>query len=290
MTAFRRSTIVLAGFILLLPARAWAAGEEQLGNEPLSVANYAAWPGLEQVVNGKARLYYNWVNGNENFYYHGSMAELNAALKNFASADLKTHEVVLRPGPGKTQSFQGDHQFTFHWHLQIFGGIAAHLTTRDQGDQVWNKHPRLTIHLGDEVDLAKLEVPKGVTLLDVETLSARARNGIKSTDQSVRGWSAGVLADIDAHSKDNLAAIEKLLTDDKDWVRLNAAGALPLFGAQAKSALPALKACLERPDKGLQERAAESIKTIEAAEPDEAAEQAHAEALAKIKQFIADRP
>src|SRR5688572_21299344 len=145
--------LVGVGFYLTASGHLFAAGDEQVGNEPLSAGNYAKWPGLVEVVNDKARAYYSWVNGNENFYYVGSIDELNAALKNFAKADLKGHEVVIRPDAGKVQSFQGDNKFTFHWHLQIMDGIAGHLTTRDKGDLVWNKHPRFTIHLGDEIDL-----------------------------------------------------------------------------------------------------------------------------------------
>jgi hypothetical protein len=179
LTNCRWFLLVLGWMALATPSRLWALGDEQVGNDPLSAANYAKWPGLVDLVNDKARAYYSWVNGNENFYYVGSIDELNAALKNFAKADLKEHEVVLRPDAGKVQSFQGENNFTFNWHLQIFDGIAGHLTTLEKGDLVWNKHPRLTIHVGDTIDLAKLEIPKGVTLLDVSELSARARQGAR---------------------------------------------------------------------------------------------------------------
>lgn len=280
--------LALLVLVVFTPSRVWALGEEQVGNEPLSAANYAKWPGLVEVVNDKARAYYNWVNGNENFYYVGTVEELNAALKNFAKADLKEHEVVLRSDAGTVKSFQGDNQFTFQWHLQIFDGIAAHLLTQDKGDQVWNKHPRLTIHVGQEIDLAKLEVPKGVKLLSVGDLSERARQGIESKDKSVRGWCAGVIAHLDAHDAKNQAAIEGLLKDEDDWVRLNAAGSIALFGAKAKSALPALKACLESKDKNLQTSAQKSIDAIEAAKEDAAADREQAAASERIRKFIAE--
>ncbi|HEX5102948.1 MAG TPA: HEAT repeat domain-containing protein [Pirellulaceae bacterium] len=273
---------------VLAPARAWALGEEQVGNEPLSAANYVKWPGLAEVVNDRARAYYFWVNGNENFYYVGSVAELNAALKNFAAAELKEHEVLLRPDTGTVQSFQGDNKFTFNWHLQIMDGIAGHLTTLEKGDQVWNKHPRLTIHVSGDVALDKLDIPKGVKLLTVSDLSARARQGIESKDKTVRGWCAGVIADLNPRDAENQAALEKLLADEDDWVRLNAAGSIPLFGTKAKSALPALKGCLERKDEGLKTRAQKAIETIESAQEDAAADRAHAETMERIKKFVAD--
>lgn len=280
--------LVVGCILLATPARLWALGEEQIGNEPLSPANYAKWPGLVEVINDKARAYYNWVNGNENFYYVGTVEEVNAALANFAKADLKEHEVVLLPEAGTVKSFQGDNQFTFQWHLQVFDGIAAHLLTLEKGDQVWASHPRLTIHVGKEIDLAKLEIPKGVTLLSASDLSERARQGTLSKDKTVRGWCAGVIAHLDAHDPKNQAAIEGLLKDEDDWVRLNAAGSIALFGAKARSALPALKACLESKDKNLQSRAQEVIDKIVSAKEDAAADREHAEASERIKKFIAE--
>jgi hypothetical protein len=281
--------VVALGVVLAARGRAWAAGEEQVGNEPLNGANYETWKGLIDVINDPARSYYSWVNGNENFYFAGDTAQLNAALQKFAATDIAVKEVVLRPAPGETRSFDQSLRFPFQWHLQIFGGIAAHLTTRDQGDQVWARHPRLSIYVGGDIDLEKLEIPKGVTLVSLDELSARARKGIVSTDQNVRGWSAGVMAGYDHFSAENLAAIEKLLADDADWVRLNGAGAAAQFGAKAKSALPALKACLDRPDENLQQRAKESIATIEAAQDNAEAERTFRAAMDKINKFIKDQ-
>jgi hypothetical protein len=291
MNGSRRKWLVavgLAGALVLAGQWAWGAGEEQVGNAPLNDANYVAWKGLVNVINDPARVYYSWVNGNENFYFAGDTDKLNAALKKFAAAEVEVKEVVLRPAPGEVKSFDGD-KHAFQWHLQIFGGIAAHLTTRDQGDQVWNKHPRLTVYVGGPIELAKIESPKEVKLLSIDELSARARKGIASTHQDVRGWSAGVIAHHDAFSAENLAAVEKLLADDSDWVRLNAAGAIVLFGDKAKPALPALKACLERKDEGLKTRAKESIEAIESAKADPEREREYAAAVAKIKEFIAGR-
>jgi hypothetical protein len=271
---------------LLCPAAAWGLGTEELGNAPLSPANYTKWPGLVNVVNDPTRVYQFWVNGNENCYYTGSTDELNQTLASFAAAELEAHEVVLRPGPGTVKSFDGTKEFTIHWHLQIFGGIAGHLTTRDKGDQVWPVHPRLTIYTGSDIDLAKLKIPKEIKLVGLPELSKRARNGIASTDKTVRGWSAGVIAELDPYDKKNLAAVEKLLADEDDWVRLNAAGSIPRFGKPAATALPALKECLARPDKSLQERAQKAIDEIQEAADDAEKRKVYAEALAAIEKFL----
>lgn len=286
MLSYPRSLFTTLLFLSLTPARLLALGEEKLGNSPLPDANYAKWPGLAAVVNDKSRVYYSWVNGNENFYYSGNAAELNGVLARFAAAELKNHEVVLVPGPSKVQTFQRDSEFTVSYHLQIMEGIAGHLTTRDLGEQVWPKEPRLTVYVGSEIDLAKLDVPKGLKFITPGELSARIRKGADSKDKSVKGWSAGVLAHHDAFDPANLATIQKLLADEDDWVRLNAAGCIELFGAQARPALPALKDCLERNDEGLKTTAKKAIETIEAAPDRTAAERDHAAAVAKINEFV----
>jgi hypothetical protein len=283
------SRLAAALSLTLLPGVAHALGTEELGNKPLSEANYTAWPGLAAVVNDPVRVYQYWVNGNENCYYTGNAEECNQTLANFAAATLKEHEVVLRPGPGSVKTFDRKSEFTVNWHLQIFGGIAGHMTTLERGADVWPKHPRLTIYIGGDIDLDKLAIPKNVTLVGLKELGARARRGIESDDKSVRGWSAGVIASIDPHDKENLAAVEKLLKDDDNWVRLNAAGAISMFGHPARSAIPLLKDCQERGDEQLQKRAAESIEKIEAAQPNVAEEAAHREAVAAIERFIAEK-
>jgi hypothetical protein len=189
MNVQRRGWLLAAacGLVLAASGRAWGLGEEQVGNEPLSEANYASWKGLIDVINDPNRVYYNWVNGNENFYFAGDTAKVNDALKRYAASGVEVKEVVLRPAPAETTTFDRSQKFPYNWHLQIFGGIAAHLTTREFGDQVWNKHPRMTVYVGGDVDLTKLEIPKGVTLVSLDDLSARARKGIGSKDQNVRG-------------------------------------------------------------------------------------------------------
>jgi hypothetical protein len=275
------------GLFFAFAARALAAGTEQFGNEPLSPANYEAWPGIAEVVNDKSRVYQSWVNGNENMYYAGSADELNRVLKLFAAAKIPLREVVFRPDPGATRSFHDmEPKIKFNWHLQVVGGIAASLTGTDKGELVWPKHPRLTIHTPG-LELSKLDIPEGTTLISVDELSARTREAIDSTNQNVRGWMAGVLAGLDSFDPANLATLEKQLADKSDWVRLNAAASIGLFGSQAKSAVPALKDCLDRPDENLKSAAKKSIETIESA-PDRSAEaQAHAEGLKAIKEFIA---
>ena len=50
------------------------------------------------------------------------------------------------------------------------------------------KHPVLTVYVGGELPLEKLELPKGLTVVSVAEVAQRAREALKSTDKTVRGW------------------------------------------------------------------------------------------------------
>src|SRR5437764_8147461 len=99
-----------------------ALGTEDFENAPLNAANYTDWPGIMPVVNHASRVYHWWVNGNEEFYYRGDVAALNDALAKFGEAGSPGREVVLRPGPGVTHSFDGKQQIEFGWDLHLIGG------------------------------------------------------------------------------------------------------------------------------------------------------------------------
>jgi hypothetical protein len=147
----------------LISGRAFGLGSEEFGNEPLAEANYTDWKGIVPVINDKSRVYQQWVNGNEHFYYVGKAKEVNAALAHFAKVEAKHHVVVLRNGPASAQSFQ-QLVIPYNWQLHVVGGIAKAKAVDDVADLDWQKDPVLTIHLGDGIDLKSLELPAGVTL------------------------------------------------------------------------------------------------------------------------------
>src|SRR5688572_1632072 len=125
MARYRLATTILTAILgLILCDRAMARGREEFGNKPLSEHNYTGWPGIVPLVNDHARVYTQWVNGNEHFYYEGSIRELNVALANFARLQLPNHFVVLRAAPGLAKSFGGK-QVAFDWELHVLGGIAS---------------------------------------------------------------------------------------------------------------------------------------------------------------------
>lgn len=288
----RRSLWTLMTIMAVLGAwvpRVYGLGEETIGNEPLPEANYGEWKGIMPVINDKTRVYSNWVNGNEHFYYKGEAKYLNAALAAFAKIEVKTHEVLLRPGPGIAHTF--DHkEIPCNWELHVHGGISKHLLTLDKGDEVWNKDPRLTIYTGDDIDLAQLEIPTGITLLDIPTLSKRVAAGLTaSKDKTVRGWGCGELTSLDPYSETNMQTVAKMLDDADSWVRLNAAGSLPRFGKKAAPHLPALRECLISDDQGLKTSAQAAIVEIEKAEDKSKEEKEAVASQKKIAEFLAAR-
>jgi hypothetical protein len=267
------------------PATSFALGTEEFGDEELSSANYTEWPGLFELASDKTRVYSNWVNGHENFYFKGNTDQLNEALKEFAAIKIDKHEVLIRPGPGKAHSFNSERILDCNWNVEVYGGISKHVVGKEKGASFWSVDPVLTIWIGGDIDLAKIKVPGGVTVVGVNEKAARARAGLDSKDQTVRGWGSSVLAEMNPYDPQNVAAVEKLLKDEVNWVRLCAAGTVQRFGAQAKSAIPLLKEAEKSDDEQLKKAAADAITAIEAAKADDAAAKAFDEAVKKIAQF-----
>ncbi len=284
------SCLVFLALALCLPSQAWAMAEERFGNAPLNELNYRDWAGIMPLVNHPSRVYFTWVNGNEHLYYRGDLAALNDALGKFAAREAKRHEVILRPGPGVVKSFNGAKTIPFGWNLHIQGGISRGTTELHLASLVWPTDPVLTIYVDREFDLGKLEIPNKVSLVTTAELGRRHREAIAaSSDTTVRGWGAGQLARIDPYSSENMAAIAKLLDDKDNWVRLNAAGALAVFGRKAAPLVPKVRESLTSGDKRLAEAAQRTIASIEKA-PDTAAEEREHQAIQeKIARFVEAR-
>jgi hypothetical protein len=284
------SMLVFFLIVVVQASDAWALGEESFGNEPLNEANFDAFLGIVPLVNDEQRVYRTWVNGNEHFYYGGSVEQLNAFLRKFAKTPGKVREVILRPGVGVTQTFSRDRKIKFNWNLHLVGGIAASMSKADKGDLVWSPNPTVTVYVDKEMDLDKLRIPEGVTLAELSDLAKRYGPALTSTDQNVRGWSTGHLARLDPYNLENLARVAKQLDDKNDWVRLNAAGAIKVFGPRAKPYIPTLRKCAESDDKQLATRAQEAIDEIASAKDDTEAQKEQKEALERIRRFCAMRP
>jgi hypothetical protein len=288
---YRISLFCLQVVLLIGPLaqRGFAFGMEDFGNKPLSEGNVT--PEIMRLVNDEARVYHSWVNGNEQFLFKGDTTHLNAALKKFAALDIEEREAVLVPGPRLGYSFNREKEIPYDWELRVFGGIiGAHVRTLDQGSKVFPEHPRLTICVGGDIDLAKLEIPAGVTVISGAEIGRRIAAGLTiSTDKTIRGWGCGQLVSVDSYSDENLAIIVNMLEDQDNWVRLNAISAIGAFGKKAERHLPALHKFLKSDDQQLRTSAQKAIDTIEKAKDETVAEREHKAALKKIDAFVASK-
>jgi hypothetical protein len=179
MLTHRRFRNIFGLFLCVMIAqKAFALGTETRGNEALSEFNYTLWKGIMPVINDKARVYQQWVNGNELFFYEGTTKDVNAALAHFAKIEVETHFVVLCPGPMKAKTFKND-EIPCDWELHVIAGLARSRASDKSDDLYWHKNPVLTIFISDKIDLEKLEIPKGITL---RSLPGKTPDAIKNRD------------------------------------------------------------------------------------------------------------
>jgi hypothetical protein len=128
------AVVILA---LALPATALALATETFGNAPMG--RQPEWAvGVVDVVNLKTRVYSFWVNGNESFFYRGNAQGLNEALRTYAAVKDDVRRLILRPGPGKRESFQRK-PIDFDWQLDVPSGIYRAMTKR--------KHAEMTVYI-----------------------------------------------------------------------------------------------------------------------------------------------
>lgn len=164
-------------------------GEETIGNKPLNALNYTAWKNIMPVANHKSRVYHTWVNGDERFYYQGNVEQLNQLLANFSQLEQDVREIAILPGPGSVSNFDQDRNFGFNCEMHLVGGIARLQTELDKGNLFWPVHPRLTIRLDDQFELAALKIPANCQLVSPIELKRRYTDGLTSsdkTDQAIR--------------------------------------------------------------------------------------------------------
>jgi hypothetical protein len=279
-----KTRILLLALSLLIcsgGAKAWALSKEDFGNSPLG-DHYPDSPGILPLVNSPSRVYRVWGMGGERLYFRGDTAALNDSLRKFAAMKAEVHEVVLRPGPGVTHSFD-EKPIPFQWDLCIVDGIGRHALELPQGDKVCPKSPMLSVYVAGQIDLKKIEIPKGVSVLEPADLGRRYREALTSKDNTIRTMAAYELADLDPYDAKNLAAIANLLKDENDGMRANAVSALTDFGKKAEVALPALRELLGTKNENLKAVVEKAIEEIQHAKADEAAEREHRAMLGRIR-------
>lgn len=286
MQSIRIGLVVMA--CLLVCGRASGMADEDFGDKQLFDANYKDWPNIMPLLRHAGRAYHIWVNGDESFYYVGNTDSLNEAIKQFADVTCDVHEVVIRPAPGVVKPIDRP-EMNFNWSVHVVGGIATHMSKVDKGELIWPKSPVVSVYVGkdSEIELEKIEAPKGVNLISLAELKARTKKAMTtSSNQDVRGWGASHLAGLDPYDMESVDAVAKLLKDPVDWVKLCAAGALASFGKEAASALPALRAARETKDESLKKQIDQTIEAIEQAKDTSDAKREHDETVKKIEAFL----
>lgn len=285
---------LLCALVLLGPTtpHVFALGEEEFGAKP--VGPNPEWPeGLLTVANDPSRVYRSWVNGNENFYYSGDGKALNAFLAAYARVKLDTREVVLLPTAGLTKSFEGK-PVSFAWRLQAPSGIYLHLALAEKETNVHVRKATLFIHVAGDVDLRRLEFPKGLSLLDSRDMVARAKRGAASPDDSIRGYAALLYLE-HRETPEAVEGLLALLDDKEEYVASSAARALGFAGSRAEKVISALerRAKAEGTGEDLAKECRDAVLALEKVrargEAEEAEEKRIAEASKAIRGLVDTR-
>jgi hypothetical protein len=272
-------TILLALAIMSAP-QAHGLAFVTDGNEPLDSNSYDPWKGILSVINHKTRFYHVWINGSERFYYRGDTTVLNDTLDKFAAVDAHVHEVRLLPGPSKQSPLDGE-PIVCNWYLHLATGLA-------RAGNNFEADPILTVLVGGSIELDKIKILNGVTLLDHGDLTQEYLEQLKSTDTEARGYAAYCLVNLAPHQDRTINTVTVLLNHSNAGVRAAAAKALSGFGKQAKSALGLLTKRLLDQNESVRAESQEAINKIEAAKdtmsPQERTE--HQAMLGKIGEFV----
>lgn len=119
------------------------------------------------------------------------------------------------------------------------------------------------------IDLDRLVVPAGVTVLEAKDLAARYRAGLTSANPTVRGLCAGLLADLALSDAAVLSVLMDVFRQDPhEYVRRTVAGALSTLGREGTAALATLREGLRDPDANVRVACQQAIGAIEAAPED----------------------
>lgn len=200
-----RPRLIALLLLALAPAPALALGEELFGNAPR--VKQPEWAvGVVDVVNLQSRVYLQWVNGNESFFFQGDAAALTEAIRKFAAIQDDKKVLVLLPGTGATKSFQGK-PVAFDWKLHVPSGIYRAMMKET--------HPTLTVYVpaakpGDVPDRAA--AAKWVAGLDAPVFRDReaAEAELRKLGRNAKGVLRAALPTATAEQK---RRIEKVLKD-----------------------------------------------------------------------------
>jgi len=172
-------------------------------------------------------------------------------------ADLDHSEFRIRDNAARALSNAGNGARTAI-HRELKGNMSPEKRRRLEG--------LLAAMTG--TDVAQLDRPAGVRLLDGKDLFERYRKALQNREGEVRGVAAISMANATDDPKAILPDLLGLLTCEKDeYARRCLASALTRLGYQAKAALPLLRQQLTDPDPNIRNAFQEAIKFIENSKP-----------------------
>jgi hypothetical protein len=240
-----RPTLLLLALVPPLTAPSGPPlGEEAFGNAPVE-ANEQWAPGVLAVANDEHRVYRRWVNGDEEFCFRGDAPAVNSALAAYARIEADVAEVVLLPTPGLTRSFEGQ-EVRYDWRLFAPSGLLLAMTRRAGQASAYRPYATLTVHFdGKGFALGDLELPAGVRLLGPDDLVRRYVRALGAPGAFERATAVSFLGQLD-YLPEAIEALAGALDDEAVSVRVTAARALGRAGARGRSALPRLRARVER--------------------------------------------
>ena len=200
----RTKTCLVLLVFLLTPAQVTCGA--LFINDVIRGKNYVEWPGLVEVLRGPGQFRSHTGAGNEIFFYRGSSAQLNEVLQKFAAVDIPVHDVILLPGPARTETF-GFNELSFGWRLDLLREPPPSATESEAMRGVLPVYPTLTVYIGDgkpvepmeisifreigdglldpkdnfgQISLDEIAIPDGVTLLQREEVRERCYRNLET--------------------------------------------------------------------------------------------------------------
>ncbi len=214
-------TICLTGFT----RQVQAMGEENFGPLGEHLGRSADWPrGVEDVLRHPARVYGNWVNGNEHVYFDADIEKMNQLLDLYSKVDLQVHHVTLLPGRPTTRSFQGlaiEHNVEF----ELASGIYLHVIRERMSTGLYSTQPRLTLFINDALmrQLDDLQVPDNIQLHAAPFPTEDILRQVSSGDQSLRYRAVSLLDRVANPDQQLLDALQNATKDENQSVQKLAA-------------------------------------------------------------------
>lgn len=155
-------------FVLGVCETGSGAATEEFGPDSVighPTAPQPEWPeGIVALPRHPSRVYSNWVNGNENFYFRATPGQAAELLTLFSQARMRDHEVGIARYEKPVPTLMKGDAFEYNVSLQVLSGLVLSMYRREKatGDTF---EPCLTLYVGDDVAwINQLKLPDNIIL------------------------------------------------------------------------------------------------------------------------------